>query len=863
MSNKFYWGNLGNEFLKRILYSNKTPAEFCPPVGIRETERLAIYAAAMAPEPTRRFAKKYREIIEDFILKPYPAVAKQVYEHLTHSELGEGDDAWALLVKMPTTLQMTEAYAKKLNEMGGGDESLEYISQYKFPININLSKSSSREVPLYDFQQEAVDCLVKDFITDHRPAGLLVMPTGSGKTRTATYFLLKYMLTSGYQVIWLTHRHMLVDQAADAFVNNCSLIKDTRPEAESFRITCVSGQHSRLEKADKEDNVIIVSVQSGFRRLEYLRPILSDKVIVVIDEAHHSVANSYQKVVEAINKSNRQDVKLLGLTATPIRGTDKESQGLYKFFNQHIIYDISMNALILKKVLAEPQFQKVETDINFEPQIDVDEEKLIKRYGELPPSVIQKVADSSKRNKLIVKTYLDNREQYGKTLIFALNVEHCVTLNDDLRKAGIKVDYIYSGRDAKENERVINDFKNDKLDVLVNINILTEGSDVPTIKTVFLTRPTQSKGLLMQMIGRGMRGPKAQGTDVTYIVDFCDKWDTFNEWLDPEWIIGEDGEMPPEKVYISKPVKTYPLQLLSDIYKGITYKGDGHFSMVEGAPIGWYDCHTFANKQGKILVFRGQEKGYQDLGYYLNLWKSGTFNKTSKELLIKYFSTVALPPKEKDIDTFVHYWVLYTKIPEFYKISDTDKFEPMAMAQYIVECNMGANDVPNYLKKHYEANQELIDSVHGSFTDYMMRVMECKTAIYNGVNANRKIELFPMEQIPYRMEPVYDIQQLYKEVVDEMFDGAYDGIEYVEWTPQPWLDYFGMYYGGGKILINSLLNSPDVPREVVKFVIYHELLHRDYPYHDKVFYDNEHKYPKYVEWNRFLDNTFEKFDFDM
>lgn len=72
-----------------------------------------------------------------------------------------------------------------------------------------------------------------------------------------------------------------------------------------------------------------------------------------------------------------------------------------------------------------------------------------------------------------------------------------------------------------------------------------------------------------------------------------------------------------------------------------------------------------------------------------------------------------------------------------------------------------------------------------------------------------------------------------------------------------------MYYGGGKILINSLLNSPDVPREVVKFVIYHELLHRDYPYHDKVFYDNEHKYPKYVEWNRFLDNTFEKFDFDM
>jgi predicted metal-dependent hydrolase len=50
---------------------------------------------------------------------------------------------------------------------------------------------------------------------------------------------------------------------------------------------------------------------------------------------------------------------------------------------------------------------------------------------------------------------------------------------------------------------------------------------------------------------------------------------------------------------------------------------------------------------------------------------------------------------------------------------------------------------------------------------------------------------------------------------------------------------------------------------VVKFIIYHELLHRDNPFHNKEFRKNEHKYPGYVEWDRFLDNTFEKFDFDM
>lgn len=862
MTDKFSWEKFDYDFLKDIVYNHKTPMENRPPMPVREKERLAIYVANISPEPTKRFAKKYRIVIEDMIFKNYPAVAKRVYEHITHSELEEGRDGWHELCRMQTSIQLVETYAAILYELGSGYEVLEYSSQYKYPVNIDLRKTTSREVPLYDFQEKAVDILCKDFITDNLGAGMLVMPTGSGKTRTATYFLLKYMITKGYQVIWLTHRHMLVDQAADAFVNNCSLITEVNPKAKSFRLTCVSGQHSSIRMADKRDNVVIISVQSGFRNLDYLYPILASKVIIVIDEAHHSVAKSYQRVVEAICQKKR-DVKLLGLTATPIRGTDKESQLLYKFFDKNIVYDISMKELILNKVLSKPQFQKVETEINFEPQIDVNEEKLIRRYGELPPSVIEKVAESSKRNKLIVNHYLENKEKYGKTLIFALNVEHCVTLNDDLKKAGVKADYIYSGRDARENEYIIRDFKNGKLDVLININILTEGSDVPTIKTVFLTRPTQSEGLLMQMIGRGMRGPKAQGTEVAYIVDFCDKWETFNKWLSPAWVMGEAGEMPEEKKRETRQVKKYPLQLLSDIYKGIIHKGDGILSLVEGAPVGWYECHTPSNGDARILVFEGQEEGFTSLGHFLNLWKTGIFNKNYQSLLNTHFGLAALPPKLRDIDIFVRHWMHNKTIPEYHEIADVDKFDPMAMAEYILANNIYSNDVPNVLKPHYEENQELIDSVHGSYSDYLGKVMDCMRAKYEGVKKNRKIELFPMEQIPYKMKPVYDIQQLYKEVVDEMFGGSYEGIEFVEWTPKPCLNYFGVYHRGGKIFINSLLNSPSVPREVVKFVIYHELLHRDNSYHDNEFKKNEHKYPGFAEWNRFLDNTFNKFDFDM
>lgn len=62
------------------------------------------------------------------------------------------------------------------------------------------------------------------------------------------------------------------------------------------------------------------------------------------------------------------------------------------------------------------------------------------------------------------------------------------------------------------------------------------------------------------------------------------------------------------------------------------------------------------------------------------------------------------------------------------------------------------------------------------------------------------------------------------------------------------------------IEINSVLNSRDVPREVVKYVLYHEMLHRDYPYHDKEFKEMEHRYPQYEEWDHFLDDNMEKFE---
>lgn len=125
-----------------------------------------------------------------------------------------------------------------------------------------MTDTKIEDVPLYDFQKEAVSALKKHFIDNGEEKGMLVMPTGSGKSRTATYFLIKEIVSRGYQIIWLVHRHMLIDQAADCFLRFAGLSKIENPKIKDYRISCISGEHLRISQVDKHE-IIIASVASG------------------------------------------------------------------------------------------------------------------------------------------------------------------------------------------------------------------------------------------------------------------------------------------------------------------------------------------------------------------------------------------------------------------------------------------------------------------------------------------------------------------------------------------------------------------------------------------------------------------------
>ena len=158
-------------------------------------------------------------------------------------------------------------------------------------------------------------------------------------------------------------------------------------------------------------------------------------------------------------------------------------------------------------------------------------------------------------------------------------------------------------------------------------------------------------------------------------------------------------------------------------------------------------------------------------------------------------------------------------------------------------------------------NYPLAEELYGTWENYVSKVFNFY--IYKNkqpVYGNRVTEL-PDEQIPFDRNPYYNLDELVQEVKDEMFHGIYEGVSSIRWTDKAYKCYYGCYfYRDNSIVINCVLNSKDVPREVVKFVIYHELLHRDYIHHDKAFREQEQKYKNYEECEYFLHGCMGKFE---
>jgi len=497
----------------------------------------------------------------------------------------------------------------------------------------------SRKVPA-PHQNDALARL-NDWYAGIREAdgGILVLPTGAGKTFTAAHFLCSGPLSDGYKVLWLAHTHHLLEQAFRTF--SPEILGGVREPRSSLSIRVVSGTLGHFPPRDirPTDDVVIATLQTitgAYREnLAQLRQFIDSanrKLFVVFDEAHHSPAPSYRKLILGLQS---EGATALGLTATPTY-SDRSKQGwLKRIFPSGILAQARVGELMAQRVLARPHFERVQTSV-VPPFDEIDYQKWVGTYRDIPENVVESLAKNGPRNALIVQSYVDNRARYGKTLIFTDRWFQCDAIAEGLRKRGVRADVIYSHKDAPaasadarnlrsrdENAKALERFRNNEVDVLVNVRMLTEGTDLPDAQTVFLTRQTTSQILQTQMIGRALRGPAFSGTEDAYIVSFVDEWQQGIRWAeyDPLTDSGQADEAPPLLPRI-------PIQMISiDLVRRLARQMDSGTNVTSGPftslmPIGWYrvvfdvavaEDDAVEARDQLIMVFDDERQGFEEL----------------------------------------------------------------------------------------------------------------------------------------------------------------------------------------------------------------------------------------------------------
>lgn len=339
---------------------------------------------------------------------------------------------------------------------------------------------------LRDYQQEAIDNL-KKMREDGKTIALLYHATGVGKTITAA----TDAKAVGGRTLFLVNALKLASQAKETFAK-------VWPEASL-------GEYTGSQK-DMTQTVIFATVQSISKDLEKFS--LTDFDYLIVDECHHAAANTYQKIFTYFHPKF-----ILGLTATPERSDGEDMLELF----QNVAHKMDLKTAVERGVLVPIRCIRVKTNIDL---TDVRINGIKYNSQDLESKLF-----IPERNQLIVDTYL-KYVNGKKTVIFCASVDHAAEIAKLLRDNGVKAEAV-SGRDRVEiRDKILKDYETGSTNVLCACDLLNEGWDSPHTTVLFMARPTMSKTIYMQQLGRGTR--RCPGKDDLPVIDFVDNANMFN-----------------------------------------------------------------------------------------------------------------------------------------------------------------------------------------------------------------------------------------------------------------------------------------------------------------------------------------------
>ncbi|KAK4100870.1 P-loop containing nucleoside triphosphate hydrolase protein [Parathielavia hyrcaniae] len=347
-------------------------------------------------------------------------------------------------------------------------------------------KQPAQGLTLRSYQEECIQSVLLSLEKGKNRLGVS-LATGSGKTVIFTQLIGRVQPRSetATQTLILAHRRELVEQAARQCANT---YPDKTIELELGKLL-----------ASGTADITVASLQSILSKDRLLKFDPARFKLVLVDEAHHIVAPGYLKVLDHLGlRTKRPDSPhLVGVSATFSRFDGLRLGAVI----DEIVYHKDYVDMIGEKWLSDVVFTTVDS------RVDLSKVKRKGKggSGDFDADSLSRAVNTVELNDIVVRAWLAKAAGRKSTLVFCVDLSHVAALTQRYRHYGIDARFVTGDTPTRDRAERLDAFKNGEFPVLINCGVFTEGTDIPNIDCIILARPTRSRNLLIQMIGRGMR----------------------------------------------------------------------------------------------------------------------------------------------------------------------------------------------------------------------------------------------------------------------------------------------------------------------------------------------------------------------
>ena len=384
----------------------------------------------------------------------------------------------------------------------------EWINAYEvrrkpMPLPISLSSKDDDPPPEpTEIQREALAALRETRLQGFQ-RGLVVLATGLGKTWLAAFDTRQ---TQAARILFVAHREEILTQAATTFLR-------IRPQA---RVGFYAGR-----QREREVDILCASIQTLGREQHLQQFVATHFDYIIVDEFHHAAAPMYRRLLAHFSPRF-----LLGLTATPDRSDQSDILALC---DDNLVFERNLFAGVSGGFLAPFHYFGILDE-------SVDYREIPWRNGQFDPETLANKLATYARAKHALHEWQSKAQ--ARTLAFCVSRRHADFMAEQFRAAGIAADAVYAGSNLSRGE-ALQQLSDGLLQVIFSVDLFNEGVDLPAIDTVMMLRPTESKILFLQQLGRGLR--HTQGKTRLVVLDFIANHKSFLH--KPQALAGLSGQL--------------------------------------------------------------------------------------------------------------------------------------------------------------------------------------------------------------------------------------------------------------------------------------------------------------------------------